>query len=51
VNEDLADDPEIINGDPYGSGWIVRLRPTESIDEEALLSPIAYQDLLDEENA
>lgn len=51
VNEDLADDPEIINGDPYGDGWIVRVRPTEAIDEEALLSPDAYQALLDAEDA
>lgn len=51
VNEELADDPEIINGDPYGNGWIVRLRPTEAIDEDALLSPDAYQALLDEEDA
>ena len=51
VNEDLADDPEIINGDPYGRGWIVRLRPTDSIDEDELLSPMAYQDLLDQEDS
>jgi len=51
VNEELADDPEIINGDPYGNGWIVRLRPSESIDEDELLTPDAYQALLDEEDA
>lgn len=51
VNEELGDDPEIINGDPYGDGWIVRLRPTEAIDESALLTPDAYQSLLDEEDA
>ena len=28
VNEELADDPEMINADPYGDGWIVRLRPS-----------------------
>ena len=51
VNEDLADDPERINADPYGDGWIVRLRPTGGIDEAELLSPDAYQALLDEENS
>jgi len=51
INEELADDPEIINGDPYGDGWIVRLRPTEAIDEDALLTPDAYQALLDAEDA
>ena len=51
VNEDLADTPETINSDPYGDGWIVRLQPSGDIDEGALLSPDAYQELLDEEDA
>lgn len=48
VNESLADDPEQINNDPYGDGWIVRMRPTDDIDEGELLSPDDYQILLDE---
>lgn len=51
VNEALDGDPEIINSDPYGDGWIVRLEPAGDIDERALLSPDAYQELLDEEDA
>ena len=51
VNEDLADDPEKINAEPYGEGWIVRLKPTGSIDEGELMSPDAYQALLDEEES
>lgn len=47
VNEALADDPEKINSDPYGDGWIVRLQPAGDIDESTLLSPAEYQDLLD----
>jgi glycine cleavage system H protein len=47
VNEALADDPEKINADPYGDGWIVRMQ-TDSIDESELMSPDAYQQLLDE---
>ena len=46
VNDALADDPEAINNDPYGEGWIVRLEP--SGDEGDLLSPDAYQALLDD---
>lgn len=49
VNEALADDPETINSDPYGEGWIVRITPGGDIDESELLSPNAYQELLDEE--
>jgi glycine cleavage system H protein len=42
-----SDDPEKINSDPYGDGWIVRLQPAGDIDESTLLSPADYQDLLD----
>jgi len=48
VNDDLADDPEKINAEAFGEGWIVRLKPSMDIDEGALLSPDAYQQLLDE---
>jgi glycine cleavage system H protein len=48
VNEGLADDPEKINSDPYGEGWIVRLQPDGEIDETGLMSPDDYQALLDE---
>ena len=51
VNEELADDPEKINADPYGDGWIVRMKPSEEIDDGALLAPNDYQSLLDEEDA
>jgi glycine cleavage system H protein len=47
VNEELADDPEKINADPYGDGWIVRLE-IGGLDESELMSPDAYQQLLDE---
>jgi len=46
VNEALSDDPEVINTDPYGDGWIVKLKPGDDLGE--LLSPEAYQALLDE---
>lgn len=51
VNEELADDPEKINADPYGDGWIVRVQPNDGIDESALMTPDAYQELLDQEDA
>ena len=46
VNADLADDPEKINADPYGDGWIVRLQP--SGDAGDAMDPDAYQSFLDE---
>ena len=47
VNEDLADDPEKINADPYGDGWIVRINASD-FDEGDLMTPDAYQELLDQ---
>lgn len=51
VNSELADEPEKINADPYGDGWIVKLKPNDAIDEGSLLTPDAYQTLLDEVEA
>lgn len=48
VNVDLADDPEKINADPYGEGWIVRLQPSGGIDSGDTMGPDSYQALLDE---
>lgn len=47
VNEELSDDPEKINSDPYGDGWIVRLQPVGG-DDGDLMTPGAYQTFLDE---
>ncbi|MGI9238308.1 MAG: glycine cleavage system protein GcvH [Woeseiaceae bacterium] len=47
VNDELGDDPEKINTEPYGEGWIVRIKPSDDIDEGEMLSPDAYQQLLD----
>ena len=47
VNGELSDDPEKINSDPYGDGWIVRLQPGAG-DDGDLMTPDAYQTFLDE---
>jgi len=46
VNESLADDPEQVNADPYGDGWIVRIAP--SGDDGDSMDPDEYQALLDD---
>ena len=51
VNESLADDPEKINTDPYGDGWIVRLESEDEVDLDDLMSPDDYQAFLDELDA
>ncbi len=50
VNDVLGDDPEKINADPYGDGWIVKMQLGGEFDNGELLTPDAYQDLLDEED-
>jgi glycine cleavage system H protein len=42
VNEVLAESPEKINEDPYGDGWMVRIRLADPAEKEALLAPDAY---------
>ena len=46
VNEVLADEPEKINADPYGDGWIARVNPDGEPDDT--MSPDEYQTFLDE---
>lgn len=48
ANERLADEPELINSDPYGDGWIMRLQPDDGTAVEALLDADAYQRVLAE---
>lgn len=45
-NEILADTPEIINNDPYGEGWIMRIQPSETADTDSLLDAEAYEALV-----
>ena len=45
VNEALAKTPELINQDPYGSGWIVRIKPSAAAGAAGLLDASAYATL------
>ena len=42
VNEALADNPQAINEDPYGEGWLVKVRLSDPVEREALLDAAAY---------
>ena len=46
VNAGLADSPEKINEDPYGDGWLVKVRLSEPSELDSLLDVAAYKDLL-----
>jgi glycine cleavage system H protein len=43
VNGDLAADPGAINEDPYGEGWLVKIRLADASEREALLDAAAYE--------
>jgi glycine cleavage system H protein len=43
VNEALADAPETINDDPYGAGWLVRVRLSDPSEVESLMDAAAYE--------
>ena len=47
-NMELEDAPEIINEDPYGDGWILRMTTTDSANLKALLDAAAYAALIGE---
>jgi glycine cleavage system H protein len=46
VNEALADSPEKINEDPYGDGWLVKVRLSDPAEADSLLAAGAYRELL-----
>lgn len=42
-NEALADQPELVNSDPYGEGWLIKLKPAADADYDALLDAEGYK--------
>jgi len=49
VNQAVVDAPETVNDDPYGDGWLVRIRLTEPLESDDLLDVAAYRELLAEQ--
>ena len=47
-NEALADQPELVNQDPYGEGWLIKIKPTADADFDSLLDAKAYKALINE---
>ncbi|NOR75186.1 MAG: glycine cleavage system protein GcvH [Draconibacterium sp.] len=46
-NEALVDEPELVNKDPYGKGWMVKIKIADATELEALISADEYQKLLE----
>ncbi len=47
-NETLADQPELVNQDPYGEGWLIKIKPAADADFDCLLDAEAYKALINE---
>jgi glycine cleavage system H protein len=48
VNEAVTESPELVNGDPYGAGWLIRVRLDDPASAETLMDAGAYRALLAE---
>ncbi|MDX1443588.1 MAG: glycine cleavage system protein GcvH [Gammaproteobacteria bacterium] len=48
-NDGLADAPEAVNEDPYGEGWIFKMKPENMDDVDALMDAEAYKKVLEDE--
>ena len=46
VNDKLDDEPELVNDDPYGEGWMIKIKITDASQRDDLLSAESYQDLI-----
>lgn len=49
VNEQLEDTPELVNSDPYGDGWMFRIKVSDVSEMEEMLSAQEYQAQIEEE--
>jgi glycine cleavage system H protein len=49
VNQAVVDAPETVNEDPYGSGWLIRIRLSDPAEADALLAVDAYRAVLAEQ--
>lgn len=49
VNESLLDSPEIINEDPYGDGWMIKVKPFEADELEDCMDYEEYTDIVEKE--
>ena len=47
-NEALADTPELVNQDPYGEGWLIKIKPNDISDVDDLLDAEAYKAVINE---
>ena len=51
INEDLIDQPEIINEECYGAGWVIKIKPSKSAELDSLLDADGYRKLVSKRSA
>jgi glycine cleavage system H protein len=51
VNGGLVDNPATVNSEPYGEGWMIRIRPQDPSAHAKLLSNVDYEKLIEEQHA
>lgn len=49
ANHELSDNPELVNTDPYGAGWLFKMKPDEVSDVENLMDPDDYSAYIENE--
>lgn len=49
INEDLEEAPNLVNTDPYGDGWLVKIDPSDAEELQELLEADAYEEYLEED--
>ena len=43
INQKVVDEPEIVNEDPYGDGWLIRIRVSDAVEVDSLMDAEAYR--------
>lgn len=51
INEALADNPALVNTDPFGDGWMVRIRVSDPTEVDELMTAEEYDEFLEKESA
>ncbi|MBM3739760.1 MAG: glycine cleavage system protein GcvH [Acidobacteria bacterium] len=46
VNDSLSSSPEVLNADPHGTGWLVKIRVSNAVELDGLMTAAAYQEYL-----
>lgn len=48
LNEKLEENPALVNTDPYGEGWIIKIKPSDKAELDNLLDAAAYKEIINE---